>query len=137
MKACPALFRKGFCGLALAVLGCAPGIASAARLGGGEPLDISWGRIVAALFLSLLVAIVAILLIRKRGGSVKLPFLLGRMELRTRAIHVVETRRLSQHADICLVRHGDCEYLLLLLAGGARILSRKLIEAAPEAEEAP
>jgi hypothetical protein len=99
-----------------------PALAGQGRLGGGEALDVSLGRIVAALVVSLIVAGLAILLIRQRGGRVDLHKLFGRLELRTRAIQVVETRRLSQHADLCLVRHRDTEFLLLLMAGDARVL---------------
>jgi hypothetical protein len=42
--------------------------------------------------------------------------------MRTRAIEVVETRRLSQHADVCLIRHGGKDYLLLLMAGTVHVL---------------
>jgi len=102
-----------------------PACANVVRLGGGQPLEISLARIVAALLFSLIVAAFAILLIRQRGGKLNLSRLFGRWEARRRAIHVVETRRLSPHADICLVRHGDSEYLLLLMAGDARVLSER------------
>ena len=93
------------------------------RLGGGEALGVSLGRIVTALIICAMIALLAALLIRHRLGKGDLPGLFARMEMRPREIQVVETRRLSQHADICLVRHRQQEYLLLLLAGDARILS--------------
>lgn len=102
-----------------------PALAAAPRLGGGESLNVSLGRMIAAILICIVVALLAALLLRQRGGKINLAALFARMELRPRAIEVVETRRLSPHADICLVRHGGQEYLLLLLAGGARILRER------------
>lgn len=108
--------------------------AAARQLGGGEPLDVSLGRIVMALIIGIIVAVLAILLIRQRSGKIDLATLFARVELRQRAIQVVETRRLSPHADICLVRHGGREYLLLLLAGRARILRNEPLAPTDDAE---
>lgn len=112
---------------AVAIALSGPACASVGRLGGGhlgggQPLDVSLGRIVIALLIAIIVAVLAILLIRQRSGKIDLAALFARVELKSRAIHVVETRRLSPHADICLVRHDDREYLLLLLAGRAQVL---------------
>ena len=120
---------------ALAILPVVPAFAGGSRLGGGEPLSVSLGRIVGALVICIMVALLAALLIRQRGGKVDLAALFARMELRRpRAIEVVETRRLSPHADICLVRHDGQEFLLLLLAGGAKILRERAVVSMPEAE---
>lgn len=99
-----------------------PAFANIGRLGGGGELGISLGRILAALLVCLVVAFLAILLIRQKTGKADLAAIFSRLELRSRAIEVVETRRLSPHADVCLVRHAGHEYLLLLQAGNARIL---------------
>ncbi len=112
----------GLCAGALLLI-AAPAAAAAGRLGGGQPLEVSLGRIVSALVICIIVAILAVLLIRQRSGKIDLNAWFGRLQVRPRAIEVVETRRLSSNADICLVRHGGREYLLLLLAGDARILS--------------
>ena len=111
----------GFCAGA-AWLAESPALAGAGRLGGGQPLEVSLGRIVAALVICIIIAVLAVLLIRQRSGKVDLHALFGRLQTRPRAIEVVETRRLSPHADLCVVRHSGREYLLLLLAGNARIL---------------
>ena len=111
----------GFCAGA-AWLAASPALAGAGRLGGGQPLEVSLGRIVSALVICIIIAVLAVLLIRQRAGKVDLHALFGRFQVRPRAIEVVETRRLSPHADICVVRHAGREYLLLLLAGNARIL---------------
>jgi hypothetical protein len=104
------------------LLAASPALAGA-RLGGGQPLEVSLGRIVSALVICIIVAVLAVLLIRQRSGKIDLHAFLGRLQVRPRAIEVVESRRLSPNADLCLVRHGGRDYLLLLLAGDARILS--------------
>jgi hypothetical protein len=100
-----------------------PALAQAQRLGGGSAPDVPWVRLAAALLFCLMLAALALLFLRQRGGKADLRALFSRFEVRPRAIDVVETRRLSQHADICLVRHGGREYLMLLLAAGGQILS--------------
>jgi uncharacterized membrane protein YraQ (UPF0718 family) len=97
-------------------------LATAPRLGGGEELGVSLGRIVAALLICIVIAVLAILLWRQRSGKMDLKALFARFELRPRALDVVETRRLSPNADICLLRHDGREYLLLLMAGESRVL---------------
>lgn len=116
-----------------ALLSGGPALAASPRLGGGAPLDVSVGRIVAALLICLIVAGLAILLVRQRSGRIDLAGFFSRMEIRPRAVQVVETRRLSPHADICLVRHDDREYLLLLMAGDARVLRDRSAPPGPEA----
>ena len=123
----------GFCAGA-ALLAAAPALAGGGRLGGGQPLEVSLGRIVAALVICIIVAVLAALLIRQRSGKIDLHALFGRLQARPRAIDVVETRRLSPNADICVVRHSGREYLLLLLAGDARVLSEQPVAQAVEAE---
>ena len=115
-----------------ALLAAAPALAGGGRLGGGQPLEVSLGRIVAALVICIIIAVLAALLIRQRAGKLDLYALFGRLQSRPRSIEVVETRRLSPNADICVVRHSGREYLLLLLAGDARILSEQPV--APQAE---
>ena len=116
-------------------LAAAPAFAGPGRLGGGEPLDVSLGRIVAALLICIVIAFLAVLLIRQRGGRIDLSALVTRMDSRRRALRVVETRRLSPHADLCIVEHDGCEYLLLLMAGDARILNERRVETGPPAVE--
>lgn len=116
-----------------ALLAAAPALAGG-RLGGGQPLEVSLGRIVAALVICIIIAVLAALLIRQRSGKIDLHALFGRLQSRPRSIEVVETRRLSPHADICVVRHSGREYLLLLLAGNARILSEEPVALQAEAE---
>jgi len=127
----PAAFS---CAGAALLLAAAPALAAGGRLGGGQPLEVSLGRIVSALVICIIIALLAILLIRQRSGKLDLHAFFGRLQTRPRAIEVVETRRLSPHADLCVVRHSGREYLLLLLAGNARILSEAPAAGPPEAE---
>jgi hypothetical protein len=93
---------------------------AAGHLGGGG-VDIPVGRILISLIACLMIAALAILFLRQKGGK-DLRLTLGRLSPRRGAIEVVETRRLSLHGDICLVRHDGREYLLLVQAGDSRIL---------------
>jgi len=92
------------------------------HLGGGGSLDISLGRIIASLVICIIIAVLAILLIRQRGGRGDLAAMFARLQPQARAIEVVETRRLSPHADICLVRHDGRNYLLVLQQGSMQVL---------------
>jgi hypothetical protein len=118
-----------------ALLAASPAWAGGGRLGGGQPLEVSLGRIVSALVICIIIAVLAVLLIRQRSGKIDLHALFGRLQMRPRAIEVVETRRLSPHADICLIRNAGREYLLLLLAGNAQVLREEPAEARPETGE--
>jgi hypothetical protein len=105
--------------------------AAAPHLGGGGSLDISLGRIIASLVICIIIAVLAILLIRQRGGRGDLAALFARIQPRARAIEIVETRRLSPHADICLVRHSGHDYLVVLQQGSMQLLRD---EATPSGE---
>ncbi|MEA3015966.1 MAG: hypothetical protein QOI38_688 [Sphingomonadales bacterium] len=117
------MIRRLLVGLAVtATAQAAPLFAARPGLGGGEDLGVSLGRIVGALLICTAVAALAILLIRQRSGRIDLRAMFARIELRQRPIQVVETRRLSAHADICLLRHEGRDYLLLLTAGRSQVL---------------
>jgi flagellar biogenesis protein FliO len=108
--------------------------AAAPGLGGGEALGVSLGRVVTALIICLMIAVLAALLIRQRAGKGDLPALMARLNTASREIQVVETRRLSPHADICIVRHDDREYLLLLQSGHGSVLRERPAPAVPAVE---
>jgi hypothetical protein len=87
-----------------------------ARLGGGGSLDLSLTRIGMALILCLMLAALAVLLIKRSGGRVDLSAIRRRLAStlpQQRRIDVIESRRVSLHADICLVRCDSREYLIL------------------------
>lgn len=89
--------------------------AHAQRLGGGGGVDIPVGRIIAAFILCALLAVAVAVILKRRGkggGIVSLRAVFA-SSLAQRRIEVIETRRASAHADICLVRCDDDEYLLL------------------------
>lgn len=114
------------------VLAALQAVASAAqshagRLGGGGAVDISLGRIIISFLICVIIAALAILLIRQRSGRIDLASLFARMEPRKREIEVVETRRLSPHADLCVVRQGGREYLLVLQQASAQVLRDQAI----------
>lgn len=99
----------------MTVLAAAP-----VRLGGGAAFDVSSTRIVGALLLCLMLAALAAVLL-KRGGGRLVPT--GWMAARGgRRIAVVESRRVSPHADLCLLRCDDREYLVLSSAAGQQVL---------------
>lgn len=102
----------------------APAIASPGRLGGGGAVDVSLTRIVMALVLGTMLAVLAALAIKRGGGRLDLTAMrrLFAALPAARRIEVIESRRVSQHADICLVRCDGEEYLILSSARQQKIL---------------
>lgn len=98
------------------------------HLGGASGTPVSFVRIASALIVCLIIAVLAALLVRQRSGALDLASALRRLAPRTGRIEVIETRRLSPHADACLLRHDDREYLLLLQAGTVRVLLERQTE---------
>lgn len=94
-----------------------PALAQPGRLGGGGGgVDVSLTRIVSALVLCLMLAVLAVLLLKRNGGKIDLPAVRGlfaRMPVAARRIEVIETRRVSQHAEVCLLRCDGRDYLIL------------------------
>jgi hypothetical protein len=94
-----------------------PALAQAGRLGGGgSNVDVSLTRIITALILCLMLAALAALLLKRGGGKIDVPALRGlfaRMPVTVRRIEVIETRRVSQYADVCLLRCDGRDYLIL------------------------
>nr|MDQ4087971.1 hypothetical protein [Pseudomonadota bacterium] len=64
----------------LMLLASAPAAADAGRLGGGDSVEVSFGRIIAALIICIMVAALAALVIRQRGGKIELSAFLSRLE---------------------------------------------------------
>jgi hypothetical protein len=112
--------------LAIWFLNCAaPALGSPHRLGGGGGgVEVSLTRIIMALVLGTMLAVLAALLIRRSGGR---PDLKALRRVFTnlpsmRRIQVMESRRVSQHADLCLVRCDGTEYLILTSAQQQQIV---------------
>ena len=126
--------RPSFGSLASPLLVCSSSVAaSAQRLGGATTPDVSFVRVFLALFVCLIVAVLAVLLLRQRRGT-GAPFFLSRLSASTSRIKVVETRRIAPQADLSLVRCDDEEYLLLIAPGGASVLHQKSASNAPETQ---
>lgn len=123
--------------LVLGVLGTTPLPALAQKLGGGTDPEISLVRIIAALVLCSGVAVAAALTISKRGLPQGLSSAgwLAKLQRRSR-LTVIEARRLSPHADLCIVRCDDREYVLTCAQGEVRILAENEVAADPPAPEA-
>jgi hypothetical protein len=96
----------------------------AQKLGGASAPEISILRIALALGICL-VAGIGLILYMRRGG-VRPAFLAGWGEglARKRRIEVIEARRLSVHADLCLARCDGIEYLLVCSSTGLTVLER-------------
>ncbi|MGK6317899.1 hypothetical protein [Sphingomonas sp. DT-204] len=105
---------------------------AAGRLGGGGALDIPVARIIVSLIACLLIAALAIVFLRQRAGKADLRALFGRLTSGHGAIDIVEVRRLGMHGDVCLIRHDDREYLLLVQNSRAIVLRERDIPARVE-----
>ena len=109
----------------------ARGPAHAQHLGGGVGPDVSLIRILAAFLLCGAAAVALALVVRQRAGGSKRSARLSLTRLfptgltGARRIDVIEARRISLHADLCLVRCDGTEYLLLCGASGHEILARQ------------
>lgn len=95
----------------------APSAASAPHLGGGASADVSVVRVFLTLLFCLIVAVLAIFLIRQRYGSRGSSFF-SRMGTGSQRLRVVESRRIGPQSDLCLVECDELEYLLLITPGG-------------------
>lgn len=110
------------------LLAAAP--ACARSIGGGESLDVPLLRIVLGLIICVIVAFGAALLLRHRFGNEK-PSLLNQILRQTQAgaksdasrrIVVLESRRISAHADVCRFSASDREYLVLVSPSSSVVL---------------
>lgn len=115
---------------ATAILSPRSVLAQALGGGGGGAPDVSLIRVVAALALCLAVAFAAALLLRRRGVLSERPqwwALLGKAAIPAR-LAIVESRRISQHADLCLVRCDGIDYLILSGPAQAQLLLQRPTE---------
>ena len=119
---------------AMAALGAliAPAPLAAQQLGGGGSPDVSIVRIVGALILCLVMALLAILYLKHRAGG-RTPLFLRRLVHAEPLIDVCEVRRLTVQHSVSLIRFRGDEYLLLLTPGDGQVLSKEKVE--PHASE--
>lgn len=98
----------------------------AATLGTAAGPGVPWLRIVVAFAFCIGLAIAAIWLLRmyreRRIAQSATGWLAKRKERDQRKIEVVETRRISAHADVCLLRWQGRSYLLLVGQSGASLI---------------
>lgn len=107
--------------------------AAPARLGGGGALDLSLTRIVSALVLCVLLAAVVALILKRGGGRIDWTLLKSLRSVRpTQRIKVIESRRISPHADVCLLRCDDEDFLILSSQGTQQVILQR-----PAREEMP
>ena len=114
-----------------------PGVAQAQQLGGGAAPAISIVRILAALTVCIAAAFALALVIRARargdGQRLKSFSVAGLLSTGfgvARRIEIIEVRRVSPHADVCLMRCDGTEYLLVCGSAGYEVLSRTLLPGA-------
>ena len=105
--------------------------ACAQELGGGSEISIPVVRLVLGLVLSILLALVAalVLLRRQRGrlnGVSLFKPLLNMTPGEEAAIQVIETRRVSAHGDVCLVRSQGQDFLILVTANQLLLLNQTI-----------
>ncbi len=121
-------------GAGLALLAAiAPGAASAQQLGGAAALPVSPIRVAAALLFCLAAVFAIVMLLRRRQTGSALPLLssfLPKLNARSR-IRIIEARRLSPFADLCIVRCDDCEYVVLCGQAGIELLKTTPLDDKP------
>lgn len=117
------------------LVACWPTALRAQNLGGGgDGPDISAARMVAAVLICVAAAFALAFAVRGRGKSAvssRRHWLSGAIA-GSRRIEVVEARRLSSFADICLIRCDGTEYLLVCGASGQQVLRRSSLSADAE-----
>lgn len=107
--------------------------AAPARLGGGGALDLSLTRIVSALVLCVFLAALAALILKRGGGRIDWSLLKGLRRVRAaQRIEVIESRRISAHADVCLLRCDDEDFLILSSQGTQQVIRQR-----PAREQTP
>jgi hypothetical protein len=110
-----------------------PGWASAQQLGGGAEFELPLLRLGLGLALCTIVAFAAALALRHfmRGGG---PIQLKGLRLaggERRQVRVLESHRLSPHADICVFSCQDRTYTVIVTGAGATIVRDEAAAPAP------
>lgn len=101
-----------------------PESAGAQQLGGGAAPDISLVRVFLALLVSLVIAVLAVLVLKQRLGG-RLPSFFSRIAPSTARIRLVESRRISTQGELCIAEVDGEEFLLLISPGGPLLLDRR------------
>lgn len=130
--------RALYPGMLSAVITFGIGMSASPTLAGGLATgaspSIPWWRIACALLFCLALAATAILALRHYQGRSSGRFLPRRWTTLKpaphRAITVIETRRLSQHGDVCLLHCAGHAYLLAIGPAHTLLLDRQVLPAA-------
>jgi hypothetical protein len=85
---------------------------------------INWTRLFGGLAFCILLSVAAIFLIKRySGATAQARFFALRWPLRAAPdLRVIETKRISPHADLCKFVSAGREYLVILSPGGATLL---------------
>lgn len=107
-------------------------------LGRAASLDLPILRLVVGLILSIIIAVMTVLVLRRfmRPGAMT-GARLGRVSWlmpAPRQISIEETQRASLHGDVCLVRWGEKQFLVVIAQGGVTLLDSRT---APAEDAAP
>ena len=107
--------------IVVAAATCLPALA-AAQDAAGRDHSFLWVRLAAGLLLCIFIAVAAVVLLKRFSG--KLPrFGFSSSSLGVdQSLRVLETRRLSLHADACRLVSGDREYLVIVSSGAIAVL---------------
>lgn len=125
---------RGGASLSFAALAAGwPAAAFAATLGQAPEDDVSIWRVVAALFLCMVLAVGGAFALRVRNGNgrpISFPFLRAKVD---RRLKLVETLRIGSHVDLSIVSFDGSELLIASSAHGAEVLTRSKTVASPDA----
>jgi hypothetical protein len=111
-----------------------PMTAQAQTLGGGSDFELPILRLVLGLILCVIVAIVAVLMLKRfmhAGAAPRLGKWSDLVRTPQRRIKVLETHRLSPHGDICVFTCAGRQYLIVLSPAGATIIGEAAEDAQP------
>ena len=123
------------------LLALVPLPALAAGLGTASTPGVPWVRIVFAFLFCIALAAAAIAVLRHQQGRLRLTLLTrafpGLAQAPHRRIDVIETRRISQHGDVCLLHCGGHSYLIAMGQAHAVLLDRQALPTGSDTERAP
>ena len=123
------------------LLALVPLPAMAAGLGTASTPSVPWVRIVLAFLFCIALAVAAIAVLRHQQGRLRFTFAArafpAMAQAPRRRIEVIETRRISQHGDVCLLHCDEYSYLIAMGQAHAVLLDRQALPTGPDTERAP
>lgn len=117
----------GWSGIAGGAIALLPTLAHAQQVGGGSPLSVPIVKLVLGLLVCAFAALIAALALKRfaQGGAAlngDKPTLRGLIRAPARRVRILETHRVSPHADLCCLSYRDREYLIVFSPGAAILL---------------